>query len=247
MAVTAIVSDIHANLVALEAVLADINKLGGVGRIVCLGDVIGYGPEPVECLRIAKERFEFTLLGNHEFAILHGAEGFNPVAEAAVEWTRSQVKPHKDLMDMMGKLKAAKLEENVLYVHGSVKDPLMDYVREVDSHASFNRLLKTIEQEFKFFDICFTGHNHRAFLGTNEAIIYPHPGWNRFHVSHAKLYVCVGSVGQPRDDDPRASYVTFDGESVEYHRVKYDIARTAERIRKVGLHEFLADRLFVGQ
>ena len=123
----------------------------------------------------------------------------------------------------------------------------MDYVREADSHASFQRMVETIEQEFKFFDICFTGHNHRAFLGTNEGIIYPHDSFKRFHVSHSKLYVCVGSVGQPRDDDPRARYVTFDGEAVEYHHVRYDIGKTADKIRKVGLHEFLADRLYVGQ
>jgi len=243
----AILSDIHGNYSALEAVLEDIEKRGDVEGIGCLGDTVGYGPDPVECLRLAMEKFEFCLLGNHEYAIMHGAEGFNPVAERAVEWTRMQIKPDKDLMDFLKSLKSARLDDNTLYVHGSVTDPLMDYVRESDSNASFRRLIKTIEQEFKFFDMCFTGHNHRAFLGTNEGIIYPHAAWNRFHVSHAKLYICVGSVGQPRDDDPRASYVTFDGEVVEYHRVRYDISRTADRIREVGLHEFLADRLYVGQ
>ena len=243
----AIISDIHSNLAAFEAVLEDIDKRGDIDRIGCLGDTIGYGPQPVECLRLAIERFDFSLLGNHEFAVLHGADGFNPVAEKAIEWTRQQLKPHKDLMDFLRTLKSAKLEDNVLYVHGSVKDPLMDYVRDEESHSGFRRLVKEIEQEFRFFDICFTGHNHRAFLGTSEAVIYPHPAWNRFHISHAKLYVCVGSVGQPRDDRPTSCYVTFDGDAVEYHRVKYDISLTADKIREAGLHEFLADRLYVDQ
>ncbi len=245
--VQAILSDVHGNLAAIEAVLADIDERGDIERIVCLGDTVGYGPQPVECLRLAMDRFDFSLLGNHEFAVMHGAEGFNPVAEAAVEWTRSQLKGHKDLMDFLATLKSAKLEDEVLYVHGSVKDPLMDYVREADSNASFRRLSADIEKEFKFFNVCFTGHNHRAFLGTNEGIIYPHAAWTRFHIMHAKLYACVGSVGQPRDEDPRACYVTFDGDAVEYHRIRYDIGKTAEKIRGTGLHSFLADRLFVGQ
>jgi diadenosine tetraphosphatase ApaH/serine/threonine PP2A family protein phosphatase len=241
----AIISDVHGNLAALEAVLEDIEDRK-VDRTVCLGDVVGYGPRPAECMRIVKERCEFTLLGNHEFAFLHGAEGFNPMATAAITWTRDRLRD-RDIIKYLHSLKSAKLEEDRLYVHGSVRDSLLDYVREADSYLSFRRLVDELRESFTLFNICFTGHNHRRFLGTEEGFIFPHPGVHRFHVKDAKLYVCVGSVGQPRDEDWRASYVTHDGETVEFHRVQYDIERTAREIRESGLHEFLAERLFLGQ
>jgi len=241
----AIISDIHANLQALQAVLEDIDALK-VDRIVCLGDVVGYGPDPAECVRIVMQRCAFTLLGNHEFAVLHGPDGFNPIAEAALSWTREQLKD-KEILRFVQGLKSAYLEEDRLYVHGSVRDSLLDYVREPESYLSFRRVVEEIRETFTLFNICFTGHNHRAFLGTDEGFIFPHAGAHRFHVKGAKLYVCVGSVGQPRDEDWRACYVLFDGENVEYRRVPYDVAVTARRIREAGLNEFLADRLFAGQ
>ena len=241
----AIIADIHGNLAALEAVLEDAEG-HGVDRIVCLGDVVGYGPRPAECARIVMERCEFTLLGNHEFALLHGSEGFNPMAASAMEWTCQQLRDREILRYFQG-LKPAKFEEDRLYVHGSVRDPLMDYVREADSYLSFRRLVEEIRESFTLFNICFTGHNHRAFLGTDEGFIFPHAGAHRFYVKDAKLYVCTGSVGQPRDEDWRARYVIYDGETVEYQHVTYDVERTAREIREAGLHEFLAERLFVGQ
>lgn len=246
MAREAIISDIHGNYQALKTVLEHIDALEPqTDRVVCLGDVIGYGPQPVECLQAIMERCAFTLLGNHEFAVLHDTEGFNPIAEQAIKWTRDQIKD-KEQLKFLQRLKSARLEGDVLYVHASVKDPLMDYVREPDSHESFMRIAETLEREFRYFDLCFTGHNHRAFLATQEGFIYPHAVVSKFHVRKAKLYVCVGSVGQPRDENPRASYTVYDGQTVEYHRVDYDIEATAEKIREAGLHEFLAERLFSG-
>jgi diadenosine tetraphosphatase ApaH/serine/threonine PP2A family protein phosphatase len=241
----AIISDMHSNIEALNAVLEDIER-HKVDRIVCLGDVIGYGPNPAECARIIMDTCDFTLLGNHEFAVLHGPEGFNPIAEAAIQWTRDQLRD-KTILKFLQGLKSARLEGDRLYVHGSVRDPLLDYVREAENYLSFRRMVQEIRETFTLFNLCFTGHNHRAFLGTDEGFIFPHPGANRFNVSDAKLYVCVGSVGQPRDDDWRACYVLFNGTQVEYRRVSYDVAATARHIREVGLHEFLAERLFAGQ
>lgn len=248
MSVIAVISDVHANLAALEAVLEDIAK-SGITNIYCLGDTIGYGPKPAECLRLVRQRCKVLLMGNHEYAVANKPYGFNPVAEQAVEWTRRELAAQlgPEVFDYLRSLNAAHVEGNVLYVHGSIKDPLMDYVREADSYASFRKLVESIRHDFKQFDVCFTGHNHRAFLGTEEAFIYPHEVVHRFFVKGAKLYVCTGAVGQPRDGDPRACYVTFDGEWVDYHRVVYRIETTAEAIRQAGLHPFLAERLFAGE
>ncbi len=241
----AILSDIHGNLAALEAVLEDIGRQK-VDRIISLGDVVGYGPRPVECLKLVMDRCAFSLLGNHEYAVLRGPEGFNPIAVEAINWTKRQITDPGQLFYLSG-LKAAKLEGNLLYVHGSAEDPLMEYVREAEDHAQFVKFVQDLQRDFQRFDLCFTGHNHRAFLGTTDAFIFPHPAWSKFHVKDKKLYICVGSVGQPRDDDPRSSYATFDGDVVEYHRVAYDIDRTAREIKAAGLHPFLAERLYLGQ
>jgi predicted phosphodiesterase len=241
----AIISDIHGNLTALEAVLEDIDKRK-VDRIVSLGDVVGYGPRPAECLSIVKDRCAFTLLGNHEYAVLRGPEGFNPIAAEAVAWTKRQI-TDPDLLMYLSGLKAARLEGDILYVHGSAEDPLMEYVREAEDHEDFTHFVEDIKRSFKRFDVCFTGHNHRAFLGTPDAFIFPHEVISRFNIKGRKLYICVGSVGQPRDDNPRASYATFDGEFIEFHRIPYDIEKTAEQIREAGLHPFLAERLHLGQ
>lgn len=248
MPLQAVFSDVHGNLAALKAVLARIDELD-IERILCLGDTIGYGPQPAECLELVRERCDIILMGNHEYAVLNDAEGFNPIAEEAVAWTRRELatKFGDEVFDYLRTLKAAHMDGHILFVHGSIKDPLMDYVRELDSYASFKRLVDTIHEDFRQFQICFTGHNHRAFLGTDEGLLYPHELVRRFFVRDSKLYICVGAVGQPRDSDPRAAFVTFDGEWVEYHRVEYDISATAEAIREVGLHPFLAERLYAGQ
>lgn len=241
----AIIADIHGNLEALEAVLEDMDRLG-VERVVCLGDMVGYGPRPAECVRRVRERCQVSLLGNHEDALFRDPEGFNPIAEAALVWTREQMRD-KDLLRYIRSLKPSKFEGNKLYVHGSARDPLLEYVRETESYQTFREMIEEIRRSFTLFDVCFAGHNHRAFLGTAEAFIFPHTVMHRFKVKDEKLYVCVGSVGQPRDDEWRACYVTYDGEYVEYHRVAYDVEKTARQIRETGLHPFLADRLFLGQ
>ncbi len=243
--IEAILSDIHGNIEALTVVMEDIDKRN-VDRVICLGDIIGYGANPCECLDIAMKRFDVCLLGNHEYAVLHEPEGFNPIAEKAVEWTRWQVR-RKEYTRFLSNLVSARLEGKTLYVHGSIHDSLMEYVREAEDYASLKKAFKTLREEFKLFDICFTGHNHRAFLTTEVGIIYPHDVVMRFQVKGERLYASVGSVGQPRDEDPTACYVIYDGEHVEYRRLKYDIDKAAAKIRATGLHEFLAERLFLGQ
>ncbi|MFH1024655.1 MAG: metallophosphoesterase family protein [Planctomycetota bacterium] len=241
----AILSDIHGNLEALQAVMDDLWRRR-CDRIFCLGDTVGYGPHPAECLTIARERFALVLQGNHEHGLIHGAENFNPVAKEALEWCRRQV-ADPALVAFLRTLRPAKLDGRTLFVHASARDPLQDYVREITGRDSFEALVESIKDEFTRFDLCFVGHNHKAFLGTTDGLLYPHDEVTRFSVEGQKMYVCVGSVGQPRDNDTRACYVLFDGESVEYHRVAYDVEKTARDILQAGLPEFLAERLYIGK
>jgi len=246
---TAFVSDIHGNLAALQAVLADIDK-HEPDEIVCLGDTVGYGPQPRECLEIVRQRCQLVLMGNHEHAVLNGAEHFTPLARIAIDWTAQQLRD-PEILEYLASLRPAKHRGEVVLVHGSVRDPLFDYVREADSPWMFYRLVQTLRDEFDKFNLCFVGHNHRAFLGTDVGYIFPHDDppspQTLFQLEGQKAYVSVGSVGQPRDGDPRSSWVLFDGKSAEYHRVEYDRQVTIDLIHKAGLPEFLAERLLYGE
>ncbi|EFK95640.1 Phosphoesterase [sediment metagenome] len=245
---TVVLSDIHGNLEALQAVLARIEKLG-IGRIFSLGDTIGYGPNPVECLRLARERFDLLLMGNHEYAALHPRRMvFNPEASLALQWTRERLE-EADLLDGLNEMKPFHLEGNALYVHGSVKGPLTEYVQETDDRgtSSFENVVQELRRSFTTFQICFVGHNHKPFLATTEGFLHPHEEISTFCVTGEKLYVCVGSVGQPRDDDRRACFAVYDGERVSYHRVPYPAEQTAAKIRQTGLPRYLARRLLQGK
>lgn len=253
-----ILSDIHSNLAALEAVLEHCAKLP-VKAFWCLGDVIGYGPDPVEVSRLAIERFTVSLCGNHEEALVTGKHRFNPYALQAIDWNRERIKEnsHSRLFsrgagkdDLFGWFKGRKpfvLQERVLMVHGSIYDPVHDYVDEPENPVEAEQMIDTLDRDFTGFDICFAGHNHTPFLATRVGTIIPHDAHNRFRVPKGhKAYICVGSVGQPRDRDPRASFAIMDGDEISFHRIPYDLTRTVERIRKAGLHEFLAQRLIDG-
>lgn len=245
----ALISDIHGNVAALEAVLADIDSYSPEA-IYCLGDFVGYGPEPRECLEIIRKRCSVVLMGNHEHAVLHGAEHFTPLARIAIDWTAQQLRD-PGVLEYLASLNPRHQQDRLLFVHGSVRDPLFDYVREADSSWMFYRLVQTLREKFEEFDLCFVGHNHRAFLGTELGYIFPHDNpptpQTTFQLEGQKAYVSVGSVGQPRDGDRRSSWILFDGKSVEYHRVEYDRQRTIDLIYKAGLPEFLADRLLYGE
>lgn len=249
MSTIAVISDIHGNVEALQAVLARIDELQ-VETIVCLGDVVGYGPDPEECVRICVERCRLRLMGNHEYAVVHAESdfNFNPVARKAIEWTRERIRK-AGLLDQISGLQSHHQEGDILFVHGSARDALSEYLRESDErgHSNFDDVVQTLENDFTSFRLCFVGHNHRPFLATAEGFLHPHEGRMEFQVPKVeKLYVSVGSVGQPRDDDPRACFVTFDGSKVAYHRVPYAFAATAEKIRSRGLPGFLADRIALG-
>lgn len=252
----AVVSDIHGNLEALQTVLGRCDELG-VDDIVCLGDVIGYGPDPVAVTDIAIERFRITLMGNHEEALVTGRHRFNPYASQAIDWTRSQLKAagagrlarllgsdRHDYLSWHQSLRPYVVDGNRLLVHGSIYDPVHDYVDEPENPVEAEQMIQTLERDFSGFDLCFAGHNHTPFIATGMGTFFPHDGHSTFTLPPGhKAYICVGSVGQPRDRDWRASFATIDGDEITYHRLDYDIQTTQQKILDIGLHKFLAERL----
>ena len=246
----AIISDIHANLVALEAVLEHIREQG-VDSIYCLGDVIGYGPQPRECLEHCR-KFDLNLLGNHEEAVLFEPIGFNARAKSAVEWTKNQLslaehprEENSELWNLVGSMESSHVEEGVLYVHGSPRDPTREYVfvSDIRNPEKLAEIFGAQEQLTSF-----AGHTHTAGVFTVDSeFLHPSQIGNRYQVGEKKVLINVGSVGQPRDGDPRASYAIFDGETVEFHRVKYDIEEAIRRFRETPLPEELALRLIEGR
>lgn len=249
MSTIAVISDVHGNLEALEAVLARISALE-VEVIYCLGDVVGYGPDPEACVRITGDRCRMRLMGNHEYALLHEEFGrnFNSLARTAIDWTRARFHD-ACLLEGIKELRSHHQEGDRLFVHGSPRDSLNDYLFESDQdgYSNFARVLESLDQYFRSFRLCFVGHNHHPFLATREGFLHPHDGMMEFQLPEdEKLYVSVGSVGQPRDRDPRACFATFDGSRVIFHRVAYDIATTAAKIKACGLPKALAERIAVG-
>lgn len=248
MARRAIVSDIHGNLEALKAVLADI-QCQDVEEIYCLGDIIGYGPNPRECVNLCRD-FGMTLLGNHDNGALFDPDGFSQGAERAVFWTRHQIEHDsgddaRARWDFIARLPRTHREGDVMFVHGSPRSPLNEYVFPEDIYNQ-----RKIERIFGFIrGICFQGHTHVPGIFTENFRFYsPSEISNRYKVGDQKLMINVGSVGQPRDGDPRSSYVVFDGQEIEFRRVDYDPTQTRQKILAIAeLDDFLGDRLLEGR
>jgi predicted phosphodiesterase len=251
MGTIAVISDVHGNQEALEAVLARIDALQ-VDAIYSLGDVVGYGPDPEACLALTADRCRLRLMGNHEYGVLHADQlltDFNALAQGSVDWTRERLR-RAGLLESMAGLKSSHREGPLLFVHGSARNSLDEYILESDrqGYSNFDLILTSLERDFTDFRICFVGHNHKPFLATREGFLHPHEGCHEFQVPEDEtLYVSVGSVGQPRDRDPRACFVTFDGSTLAYHRVDYPFEITAGKIGAHGLPAILADRLAVGR
>ena len=245
----AIISDIHGNLEALEAVLADIQQQN-VADVYCLGDILGYGPNPRECLDLVMKHCAATILGNHDQAALFDPEGFNAGAERAIFWTRNvletgDAKGNERRWEFLGELPRVRREDNILFVHGSARNPLNEYVFPEDIYNQ-----RKMERIFALVDkYCFQGHTHipGVFL-ESLSFLSPEEIDLRYELSGEKAVLNVGSVGQPRDGDPRACYVLLDGQTVRYRRVPYDLEKTIAKIYKVPeLDNFLGDRLREGR
>lgn len=237
----ALLSDVHGNLPALEAVLADVAKRG-VDDMVCLGDFVGYGADPNECIARLEDRIEWGLLGNHDQAVVDPSvlSDFNDDAAAAARWTRRQLTPRN--LAYLGARPLFARWHGARLAHASPSDP-----------GSWNYLITAddAEQEFEWFDepVCFVGHTHMpiVFQWSHgiEAVSHEH----RFQARRDRRYlIVVPSVGQPRDGDPRAGYLVWDDESwtFEQVRLEYDIERAAQRILDAGLPPWLAERLRLG-
>jgi predicted phosphodiesterase len=247
----AIISDIHGNLEALEAVMEDI-KSRGISEVVCLGDVIGYGPNPRECLQGVKE-VGTLICGNHEEALLSGnAQTFNTRARRAVEWTRQQlfgddvVTPEvaEDNRGILARFEIDVNIEGIRYVHGSPRNPTKEYVtpRDAKNVRKMGEIFAALET------VCFIGHSHVPGVFTEEGHTSPKEMFNVYMLSGEKALINVGSVGQPRDSDPRACYCTFDVDTVVYHRVEYDVEAVVAKIRATAsLDNTLAERLRTGK
>jgi predicted phosphodiesterase len=250
----AIISDLHSNRGAIEAVLADIEEQG-VDEIVCLGDVVGYGPDPEAAIDRTEATCRFTLSGNHDHAVLTQAERFNPLAEEAVEFTRRVLKPghisfgrKKARWQFLEECPTRRTEGDVLYVHGSPRDDRNEYILESD--IVFGQVDKIKEIFAMVPRLLFVGHTHVPGVITTE-MVFHHPDNEhaRFDFAPGESYIVnVGSVGQPRDGDNRACYVIFDGEGATYRRVAYDFETTMREMARVGpISREAADRLAFGR
>ncbi|MFQ5504140.1 MAG: metallophosphoesterase family protein [Planctomycetota bacterium] len=248
----AFISDIHGNTEALSVVMQDIRRRN-VSKIYCLGDVIGYGPEPRECLEVVIETCELCLLGNHEHGAMFYASDFNPKARAAIEWTKEQLNDSaysRDenfrLWNYISEMAETHRVNDIYLVHGSPRDPVREYLLPGDVHDE--KKMQGCYEKMGDSRICFVGHSHVPGV-YEEGAPFQGPGDldGSFRLGDRKVLVNIGSVGQPRDGDPRASYVTFDGETVRFHRLAYEVDKTISKVRSTELPGYLADRLAVGR
>lgn len=240
-----LISDVHANLVALDSVLNAFQDTD-IADIWSLGDIVGYGPRPCECVeRVRGLTPNVSIIGNHDWAAIGRLDlnDFNPVARYASYWTT--MKLSADHIQYLESLPNRMIEDDWTIVHGSPQHPIWEYV--------YNARIAAIN--FGFFDtrICFLGHTHIQLYITESAALnniqptQPRDG-EVIDVSQERIIINPGSVGQPRDGDPRAGCAVFDTEAmtVAFHRVPYDVAETQRQLEAEGLPESLIMRLSMG-
>ena len=237
----AIISDIHANYDALTSVITDIDG-SQIDKIVCLGDVVGYGAQPRECIALLRERGVLTIAGNHDYACIGktNINYFNAYAKEATLWTR-KVCTDED-KEWLKSLSLVEYLEDFTMVHGTLYAPeLFDYILTTyDAYLSL-QLLET--------GVCFLGHSHVPINFVWEEKITHNYDRELPVRPEVKMLVNVGSVGQPRDDNPKACYAIYDSEAkkIEIRRLDYDIESAARKIREAGLPAALGERLKVGR
>lgn len=238
----ALISDIHSNLEALEVVIKEIEE-EEVDRILCLGDLVGYGPDPNACIQRIQGVSDLVLAGNHDYAPVGKVNifSFNYYARRAIEWTAQELGQMS--LDYLSSLPLKETVEDFLVVHATPKNPAdWDYIMTLeDAIENFNYFHK---------QICFVGHSHiplilvemngRCWVDTSAEV----------KIENNKRYIInIGSVGQPRDSNPKSCYGVFDTEKMTFQlkRTFYNIEITQEKMRRVGLPDYLIDRLTYGR
>ena len=238
-----ILSDIHSNLEALEAVIEDAQRRGGFDVIWCLGDTVGYGPDPGPCLNVLRRYALLAVAGNHDFAAVGkmGVEDFNYAAKAAVHYTTSKLASEES--DFLAGLPLVALTEPFTLVHGTLRDPLLEYLLDQETAQATLEMLTT--------RFCLVGHSHLAFLYQayqSPAEFLDFTVDEDYSLVGEPWIINPGSVGQPRDRDPRPSYALYDSQkgTIERHRVVYDIQATQEKMRLAKLPQYLIERIAHG-
>lgn len=252
----AIVSDIHSNLWALKEVLEHI-ETQGVDKKACLGDLIGYGPYPNECVELTVQEFNFIVKGNHDEAIHNQKEAntFTPMARRGIDWTKTQI--HAESLDILKNLEYGFVtDEGIMFIHGNPCSPFMYTIDQTDA---LNGFLNPVED----FDIAFVGHTHVAEVWEEESndklrvkhhrpdfgIKYDEVASWVYRPNGKRAIVNVGSIGQPRDGDKRASYVIYDSEqgTIEYFRIPYAADKTIAKMQRCGFAHDSWSRLMYGR
>ncbi len=256
----AIISDIHSNIEALTVVLGDIEKRG-IKKIYCLGDVVGYGANPKECLNLIMEKTEWCILGNHDYAVFYEPTNFNYAAEQASFWTREVLETEpdsekrRDWWSFLGRLAMRKRVRTKLgptvttvdFVHASPRKPINEYIFPDDVYTNPIKVRLLFE---KIKHLCFVGHTHLPGVFLDEPDFYLPDELGHVYpiIKSETAIINIGSVGQPRDGDPRASYVYINGNEVNFIRLEYDYTKTQDKIRAIEqLDNFNADRLSEGR
>jgi predicted phosphodiesterase len=273
----AIISDIHGNLEALKAVMNDLDRRG-IDTVFCLGDIIGYGASPLECLDLVAERCVGTLCGNHDMAVFYEPTNFNISAERACFWTRQLLEDETDRAkrgrrwEFLGKLPPKIEYHDLLFVHGSPRRPVNEYLFAEDVYTNPHKILSNFERLDGNVRACFVGHTHVPGVFLDDPYFDPPSeladGGKYVIADDEKAIINVGSVGQPRDRDVRASYVvvteeddgdwdafvgrngdgTYPRTAVEFVRVEYDLERAVGKVLAVPeLDDFLGARLWEGR
>ena len=240
----AVLSDIHSNLVALDAVLDDLARAPAVDEVWACGDIVGYGPQPNEVIGRLKERNARAVMGNHDGAAVGLVEvaWFNDAAAVAIEWTAEVLTAES--REYLAALPQRRVEGSLTSVHGSPRDPIWEYVTSAAVAAASMGAFET--------RICLFGHTHFPMVyaqdddGMRETIGTPGPATA---LPGGRLMLNPGSVGQPRDGDPASAYllVDLDAQTLEFRRVPYDIERTQALMREARLPTWLAERLSHGR
>ena len=240
-----IVSDIHSNLEAFQSVIEDATRHGGFDEIWSLGDLIGYGPDPSACVELLRSHEHSAVAGNHDLAAIGkiSVDRFNPYAAAANRWTAARLT--REQSEYIGSLPLTLEIDEFTLAHGSPRDPVWEYLTTVESAIACFTHIDTYW--------CLVGHSHMPFLciprGTTSAAFMAFPQGRAVQLDEEPLIVNPGSVGQPRDGDPTASYVVYDdrAQTLTHRRVAYDIAATQNKMRRHSLPDYLIDRLSIGR